>query len=89
MTKAVSLLLAAAIALAAVPAAAKAAKHVKHKKHVVHVVRQTAPTYWGTDKFPGGPLYYNGGTYLGDDPDPFIRSQLWRDIGTHFGGEGN
>ncbi len=86
MTKALSLLLAAAVALATVPAAAKAAKHVKHKTRVMHVVRQTAPAYRGTDKFPAGPLYYNGGTYLGDDPDPFIRSQIWRDLGATFGG---
>jgi hypothetical protein len=37
--------------------------------------------------FPAGPLYYNDGTYLGDDPDPFIRSQIWRDVGSRFGGE--
>jgi hypothetical protein len=86
MTKAFSLLLAAAVALTAVPTAAKTSKQVKHKTRVTHVARQTAPAYHGTDKFPAGPLYYNGGTYLGDDPDPFIRSQIWRDIGATFGG---
>ena len=25
--------------------------------------------------------------YLGDDPDPFIRSQILRDLGAHYGGE--
>jgi len=25
--------------------------------------------------------------YLGDDPDPNIRFQLWRDISGRFGGE--
>lgn len=45
-----------------------------------------APTkYWGTDKFPAGPVY-DGRTYLGDDPDPFIRSQLARDVNAIYGG---
>ncbi len=88
MTKALSLLLAAAVALTAMPAAAKTAKHVRHKKtRTVHVARQPVQTHWGTDRFPAGPLYFNGGMYLGDDPDPFIRSQIWRDIGSRFGGE--
>jgi hypothetical protein len=87
MTKALSLLLATAVALAAVPATAKTSKHAKHKNtHAVHVADQQAPRYWGTDKFPAGPLYYNGGMYMGDDPDPFIRSQLWRDVSGRFGG---
>ncbi len=86
MTKALSLLLAAAVALAAAPGMAKTSKHAKYKK-VVHVARQPATKYWGTDKFPAGPLYYNGGTYMGDDPDPFIRSQIWRDVSGRFGGE--
>ena len=87
MTKALSLLLAAAVVLTAMPAIAKTTKHAKHKKtHAVHVARQQAPGYWGTDRFPAGPLYYNGGMYMGDDPDPFIRSQIWRDVGGRFGG---
>jgi len=88
MTKALSLLLAAAVALAAAHAMAKTSKHAKHHKktHTVHVARQQASGHWGTDKFPAGPLYYNGGMYMGDDPDPFIRSQLWRDVGGRFGG---
>jgi hypothetical protein len=88
MTKALSLLLAAAVVLAGVPATAKTSKHAKHKKaRIVYVARQPAQKYWGTDKFPAGPLYYNGGTYMGDDPDPFIRSQIWRDVGGRLGGE--
>lgn len=88
MTKALSLLLAIAVALAAAPALAKTSKHSKHQKktHVAHVTRQSAPVHRGTATFPAGPLYYNDGTYLGDDPDPFIRSQIWRDIGARFGG---
>ena len=42
--------------------------------------------YRGTNLFPAGPIY-NGTDYLGDDPDPFIRSQILRDLGAHYGGE--
>ena len=87
MTRALSLLLAAAVALTAMPAIAKTTKHAKHKKtRIVYVARQPVQGHWGTDKFPAGPLYYNGGTYMGDDPDPFIRSQIWRDVSGRFGG---
>jgi hypothetical protein len=60
-------------------------KHVKHMK-AVHAATAHGQ-YRGTDKFPAGPLYYNGGEYLGDDPDPNIRFQIWRDLGAHFGGD--
>jgi hypothetical protein len=40
----------------------------------------------GTNLFPAGPLYFSG-VYLGDDPDPNIRFQIWRDISGRFGGE--
>ncbi|MDP2409188.1 MAG: hypothetical protein Q8M26_02755 [Pseudolabrys sp.] len=36
--------------------------------------------------FPPGPVYF-GNDYLGDDPDPFIRSQILRDLGIRYGGE--
>jgi len=41
--------------------------------------------YRGTEKFRAGPLY-NGADYLGDDPDPFIRSQIYRDMGQRYPG---
>jgi hypothetical protein len=44
-----------------------------------------AVPYRGTDKFAGGPLY-NGPDYLGDDPDPFIRAQIRRDLGIRYPG---
>ncbi len=44
------------------------------------------PRYRGTNLFPAGPVY-NANDYLGDDPDPFIRLQLQRDLGAHYGGE--
>jgi hypothetical protein len=73
-------------ALAAAPAMAEDAvkkKRVKHKK----AVAEQSSQYRGADKFRTGPLYYNGGEYLGDDPDPNIRFQLWRDLGSRFGGD--
>jgi hypothetical protein len=83
-------LMVSAIGLAFVLAAAPAdaTKPRKHKKHVAaHAAKVTAnPRYWGTNLFPAGPIY-NGADYLGDDPDPFIRSQILRDLGAHYGGE--
>jgi hypothetical protein len=83
-------LMVSAIGLAFVLAAAPAdaAKARKHKKHVAsHAAKVTANSrYWGTNLFPAGPVY-NGNDYLGDDPDPFIRLQILRDLGAHYGGE--
>jgi hypothetical protein len=42
--------------------------------------------YRGANLFPPGPVMYGYNEYLGDDPDPFIRLQLMRDLGAHFGG---
>jgi hypothetical protein len=79
-------ILAAAAALAYVLAGAADAKPRKSRQKV------TAPTvvtvhaqYRGANLFPAGPVYY-GTEYLGDDPDPFIRQQLLRDLTAHFGG---
>lgn len=91
MFKGFTVVATAAAVLVVLPAHAETAKHKKHsashKTHVVRVTRDTAPGHRGTDRFPAGPLYFNDGTYLGDDPDPFIRSQIWRDLGSRFGGE--
>jgi hypothetical protein len=35
--------------------------------------------------FHCGPIY-NGLDYLGDDPDPFIRSMIQRDLGAKYSG---
>lgn len=76
--------LALAFALAA---PAHAAKKDKHKKVATESTTVRAnQQHWGTDKFPAGPLYFSG-VYLGDDPDPNIRFQIWRDISGRFGGE--
>jgi hypothetical protein len=70
--------------LAFVAAASAPAEAAKMRKHAV----RTAPVqsqYRGLDKFPAGPIY-DGRTYLGDDPDPFIRSQIARDVNAVYGG---
>ena len=82
------LLITAFAVVAAAPAeAAQKHKHARHKATVAARSTTAQGQYRGTDKFRSGPLYYNGGEYLGDDPDPNIRFQLWRDLGAHFGGE--
>ncbi len=40
----------------------------------------------GGNLFPCGPVY-NSTDYLGNDPDPFIRSMIQRDLGAKYGGE--
>ncbi len=79
-------LLAGIVALAfVVPAQAETVR--KHKKIAhrasVHAIAQAQER--GTDKFRAGPIY-DGRTYLGDDPDPFIRSQIARDVNAVYGG---
>jgi len=69
-------------------APADAAKARRHKRPVA-AYSATAVTKSGdrgANLFPAGPVYH-GNDYLGDDPDPFIRLQLQRDIGAHYGGE--
>lgn len=80
--------MACVIGLAIVVAAAApadAAKARKHKKVVrVHAVAAVQSKYRGTNLFPAGPIYH-GNEYLGDDPDPFIRLMILRDLGAHYG----
>jgi hypothetical protein len=40
----------------------------------------------GANLFACGPIY-NSTDYLGNDPDPFIRSMIQRDLGAKYGGE--
>lgn len=74
-----------AAAVAVVAAAPADAKTRKHKKAVVAHHAKAEPRCRGEAVFACGPLYYNGGEYLGNDPDPNIRFQLWRDLGARFG----
>ncbi len=46
----------------------------------------TASTCRGSNLFHCGPLY-NSTDYLGNDPDPFIRLMIQRDLGAKYGGE--
>ncbi len=78
-------LAAALIAAVAIASPAEAAKARKHKKEAA-TSATVQGKYWGTNVFPAGPLYYSG-VYLGDDPDPNIRFQIWRDISGRFGGD--
>lgn len=74
----------AAAFLLAFPADAKQQR--KHRKYVTSPAAAFAsPGYRGSNLFPPGPVMY-GNEYLGNDPDPFIRSQILRDLGAHFGG---
>jgi hypothetical protein len=76
-------------------APAEAATKSKHKKQVAsataHPVKPRPTTARAQPGFryqggvPAGPLY-NGQDYLGDDPDPNIRSQILRDMGGRYGG---
>ena len=69
--------------LAVAAASAETATAKKHKK--ARTTQQTTQTRErGTNLFPAGPVY-NGPEYLGDDPDPFIRFQLYRDLGGRYG----
>jgi hypothetical protein len=80
-------LFAATLAVAFVAASpADAAKRKNKKTPAEPTTVRSTPQHWGTDKFPAGPLYFSG-VYLGDDPDPNIRFQIWRDISGRFGGE--
>jgi hypothetical protein len=83
-----------AVALAAVPAAdaaqttkyGQSAKHKKHaKRPAASATAASRPGYWGQNLVPAGPLY-NGPDYLGDDPDPNIRTQIIRDLTGRYGG---
>lgn len=79
----ISLAVGSALAL---PASAGPAKEAKQKKQVAAPAPNRANTgYRGQDKFPAGPIYF-GKDYLGDDPDPFIRLQIYRDLGAKYGG---
>jgi hypothetical protein len=70
----------------AASAVAQTAKEQKRKQAVMREPARPTPLYRGTDKFRAGPLYH-GTDYLGDDPDPFIRLQIQRDLSARYGGD--
>jgi hypothetical protein len=62
---------------------------IPHKKaNVAKRAKTETPRCRGASQIQCGPLYYNG-DYFGDDPDPFIRSQIMRDVSGHYGGGEN
>ena len=65
---------------------AKPRKHPHKKAVVAKRAKVATPRCRGESQFQCGPLYLNG-DYFGDDPDPFIRSQILRDLSGHYGGE--
>jgi hypothetical protein len=81
------LLAATLAAIFALASSADAAQSRKHKKVAsASATARTDPQHRDTNLFPAGPLYFSG-VYLGDDPDPNIRFQLWRDVSGRFGGD--
>ncbi len=86
MTVSLAKILIAALALAfATSAAADAATARKHHKRVASVSGPVAKSCRGANLYPCGPVQWNQ-VYFGDDPDPNIRFQLWRDFNAKFGG---
>jgi hypothetical protein len=75
-------------AFALVSPADAAKKHKDKKVASASTTTRVNSSDRGTNRFPAGPLYFSG-VYLGDDPDPNIRFQIWRDISGRFGGDSN
>lgn len=79
-------LLAAVFAVVLAGAIADAAPRKAKKKTIAAPSSVEAPVrYRDKSAFPPGPVYF-GTEYMGEDPDPFIRSQLLRD-NAKFGAE--
>ncbi len=80
-------LLACALGLAVVvgSSADAATKKTKHPMHPAprHAAGATTACR-GASQVPCGPVHFEG-YYLGDDPDPFIRAMIQRDLGAKFG----
>jgi hypothetical protein len=90
MTSSSALRLMATIGLAVMVASsansnAGAATKGKRVKHAAPAA-SAASSCRGGNLFPCGPVY-NGPDYLGNDPDPFIRLMIQRDLGAKYGGE--
>jgi hypothetical protein len=77
------LVCALSLALVLTPGTAGAKKLKKPVHH--QATAANAEHCRGANLTPCGPVYFDN-YYLGDDPDPFIRSQIQRDLGAKFGG---
>lgn len=79
------LLALAVLALAVTVAPADAKKRKPQDENAANAAQsKSVKKQRGNQLFPPGPVYH-ANEYLGDDPDPFIRSQLMRDLGAHYG----
>jgi hypothetical protein len=74
-----------AVMAASSAAAAGKAKRLQVRPGTTTVADATSHCR-GANLFHCGPLY-NGNDYLGNDPDPFIRLMIQRDLGAKYGGE--
>lgn len=72
------------VALALGQSVANAAHRSKKPRTPARYAAQSVPCR-GANLFHCGPIY-NGNDYLGDDPDPFIRLMIQRDLGAKYGG---
>jgi hypothetical protein len=73
------------VALLSIPAADAASKKKKAARATAPAAAMnTAEPCRGEHLFPCGPIYFTN-KYLGEDPDPFIRSMINRDLGPVFG----
>jgi len=74
----------ATILTALLASSADAASKSKRTKHAAP--SQATSTCRGSYLFHCGPIY-NSTDYLGNDPDPYIRQMIQRDLGAKYGGE--
>jgi hypothetical protein len=79
-----------AVGLSVVPgSSADAGNKLKHRPAGMSrtvVAGSTVQYCRGANLFHCGPIC-NSNDYLGDDPDPFIRLMIQRDLGIKYGGE--
>jgi hypothetical protein len=71
--------------VATLASSADAATRGKRATHSAPTANTTSSCR-GANLFACGPIY-NSTDYLGNDPDPFIRSMIQRDLGAKYGGE--
>jgi hypothetical protein len=78
------------IMIATAASDASAASKGKRARHIAPMAGTAtvgaAQSCRGGQLFRCGPVY-NGTDYLGNDPDPFIRLMIQRDLGAKYGGE--
>jgi len=77
-------LIAVAFGFALIMASSADAKN-KAKPIALRAAPESSMHCRGASLFHCGPIY-NGLDYLGDDPDPFIRLMIQRDLGAKYGG---